>query len=72
MNAADYMKALHAAGIPRGLPAHELDRQAAALLKIDERTARRYRRGEGASIPGPVKVALTAITALRRTTEDPR
>lgn len=57
MTAADYLKALYAAGIPRSLPAHELDRRAAELFKVDERTARRYRRGETA-IPGPVKVAL--------------
>jgi len=30
------------------------------LLKVDERTARRYRRGETA-IPGPVQVALNLL-----------
>lgn len=65
MTAAEYMKALHSAGIARNLPAHELDREAAALLRIDERTARRYRRGETA-IPGPVAVALDALKKLRR------
>lgn len=60
-----YMAALRAAGIERGLPVQELDQRAAALLKIDERTARRYRRDE-TPIPGPVEVALAALAKLRR------
>lgn len=64
MRASDYIKALYEAGIPRNLPAHELDRQAAELLKVDDRTARRYRRGE-TSIPGPVEVALTALAQTK-------
>lgn len=60
MNTTEYMAALYAAGVSKGLPAHELDRQAARLIEVDERTARRYRRGE-TPIPGPVKVALTLM-----------
>lgn len=60
MTAAEYIAALYAAGIPRSLPAHELDQRAADLLKVDDRTARRYRRGE-TTIPGPVQVALTLL-----------
>jgi hypothetical protein len=63
MTPQEYISALHAAGIPEGLPVLELDRQAASLLKVDERTARRYRRGE-IKIPGPVEVALVCL-ALR-------
>ena len=38
-----------------------LDREAARLLGLDERTPRRYRAG--AFIPGPVRVALAALAA---------
>lgn len=57
----DYLAALHAAGIPDGLPVLELDRQAARLLEIDDHTARRYRCGY-TPIPGPVRVALRALS----------
>jgi hypothetical protein len=64
MTPTEYMTALSVVGILRNLPAHELDRQAAELLKVDERTARRYRRGEQA-IPGPVALALNLLVELR-------
>lgn len=60
MTGDQYLAALFATGIARDLSAHELDRQAAALLRIDVRTARRYRREE-TTIPGPVEVALAAL-----------
>lgn len=55
------MAALSAAGINTNLPAGQLDREVSSLLKIDTRTARRYRRGEIA-IPGPVQVALECLS----------
>lgn len=55
-----YLEALETVGISNRLPAREIDRQVAALLKCDERTARRWRLGEIA-IPGPVEVALHAL-----------
>ena len=58
------MAAVLAAGVPGGLPVNEFDRQAAALLRVDERTARRYRSGASA-IPGPVMVALEALAKRR-------
>lgn len=61
MTAAQYIRALYASGASRDLRKAELDRYAAVILKIDERSARRYRRGEIA-VPGPVEVALTALT----------
>lgn len=60
MTAAEYLAALAAAGIDTSLPIGQLDREAASLLEIDERTARRYRRGD-ITIPGPVRVALECL-----------
>ena len=60
MTPTEYLAALYAAGLDRDLPAHELDRQAAALLQVTTRTARRYRSGT-TKIPGPVGVALRCI-----------
>ncbi len=57
MTPSEYLEALAKAGIANGLPAKELDRQAAALLRVDVRTTRRYRRGE-VTIPGPVRALL--------------
>ena len=65
MSADDYLAALAAIGIPQTLPVHELDRQAAELLRINERTARRYRRGKTA-IPGPVEAALNCLAASKQ------
>lgn len=62
MSRLAYMVALYAAGMPDGLPITDIDRWAASRLEIDERTARRYRRGE-APIPGPVRVALAKMAA---------
>ncbi len=62
MTPAAYLTALHAAGIPRGLPITEIDRRAAHLLKVHIRTARRYRLGE-IKIPGPVQVALRCLSS---------
>lgn len=62
MTAADYIAALHAAGAPPDLGVLALDRFAADLLKIDVRTARRYRSGE-IRIPGPVEVALNCLSS---------
>lgn len=59
-----YVAMLHAAGIPRGIPALDLDQAAASLLRIDARTARRYRLGEQ-DVPGPVQVALDALAKLK-------
>jgi hypothetical protein len=53
----EYLAALLRAGIAENLPVLEMDRRAARLLRIDERTARRYRNGES-PIPGPVQIAL--------------
>lgn len=60
MTPREYLAALYAAGIAQNLPAGQMDREASALLQIDERTARRYRRGE-ITIPGPVRVALECL-----------
>jgi hypothetical protein len=57
MTTDEYAAALYAAGIQQGLPSKEFDRQASAILRVDVRTARRYRRGEVA-IPGPVRALL--------------
>ena len=57
MTSEEYVETAHRAGIPKGLPSQEFDKQLAVLLKVDERTARRYRLGSSA-IPGPVEVAL--------------
>lgn len=65
MTVRDYLAALRAMGVPQHLPVLEQDRQAAVLLKIDERTARRYRRGE-TPIPGPVQVALDCLAGRRK------
>lgn len=64
MTAAQYRLALYAAGIPKGLPVLSEDREAARLLKIDERTARRYRTGE-TRVPGPVLVALNCLSRYK-------
>ena len=64
MTAVQYIRALYASGASRELGVLDLDRYAAVILKIDERTARRYRRGE-IPVPGPVEVALTALTMNR-------
>lgn len=60
MTPAEYLAALHAAGIPPTIGLMELDDATAVLLRIDRRTARRYRRGE-IPIPGPVVVALECL-----------
>lgn len=60
MTPAEYLTALEAAGVAEGLPTKELDRQAAVLLHVDTRTARRYRRGE-VTIPGPVRALLDLL-----------
>lgn len=65
LTADTYVPALHRAGIAEGLPTKEFDRQAAALLRVDERTARRYRRGE-VTIPGPVSALLELLAARQR------
>jgi hypothetical protein len=65
MTPNDYLAALHAVGIPEGLPSKELDRRASVVLRVDVRTARRYRRGE-VSIPGPVVALLELLAARRR------
>jgi hypothetical protein len=66
MTTDQYLAALEAAGID--LPASAaIDVAAGRLLKIDERTARRYRYGEIA-VPGPVQVALIALGELRALT----
>jgi hypothetical protein len=74
MTTEDYLAALRAAGVTA--QSNEADKQAGKLLKIDERTARRYRLGE-IGVPGPVQVALRALGALRtlvaiRTDDQPR
>ena len=60
MTPKQYLVALHAAGIPDGLPVMEIDRRAALLLEIAEHTARKYRCGY-VRVPGPVMVALAAL-----------
>ena len=64
MSPSEYLDALEAAGISRRLPLGELDRRAAALLGIDIRTARRYRRGER-RVLAPVQIALRALATNR-------
>jgi hypothetical protein len=59
-----YLAALYAAGLSRSLSFRDLDRQAAALLLVNERTARRYRLGE-IDVPGPVEVALRCLVSSR-------
>lgn len=63
MTPSEYLTALLSAGIEDGLPTKELDRQASVLLRVDVRTARRYRRGE-VTIPGPVRALLDRATLL--------
>lgn len=65
MTPGEYLDALHKAGIPEGLPTKELDRQASVVLRVDVRTARRYRRGE-VTIPGPVGALLELMAARKR------
>ncbi len=65
MNTTEYAAAVQAAGVPADLPLLEQDRRAAEMLRIDIRTARRYRRGE-VPIPGPVEVALRCLFATRK------
>jgi hypothetical protein len=65
MTPDDYLQALIKAGIKEGLPTKELDRQASVVLRVDVRTARRYRRGE-VSIPGPVAALLELLAARSR------
>ncbi len=65
MTPAAYLEALHGAGIPQGLPTKELDRQASVLLRVDVRTARRYRHGE-VTVPGPVAALLELLGSRRR------
>ena len=65
MTPRDYLSALHKAGITDGLPTKELDRQASVILRVDIRTARRYRRGE-VSIPGPVAALLDMLATQRQ------
>lgn len=60
MTPKDYIEALMRAGIPENLPVGELDRRAAALLKVSASTSRHYRNGD-AAIPGPVQVALKLL-----------
>lgn len=67
MTPSEYCIALHGTGIAEGLPTKELDRQASVLLRVDMRTARRYRRGEVA-IPGPVVALLEILAARKRKT----
>ena len=65
MSPERYVSAVYAAGISKKLSLTEFDREAAALLRVDQRTARRYRAGS-TSIPGPVEVALEALGRLKR------
>ena len=60
----EYIEALYEAGAPRGAGLLELDREAARMLQVDERTARRYRKGVR-PVPGPVAVALFALAAAK-------
>lgn len=64
MTRDEYLTALIGAGITEGLPSKELDRQASVLLRVDVRTARRYRRGE-VTIPGPVRALLHELARRR-------
>lgn len=70
MTPNEYLEALLKAGIPEGLPTKELDRQASVVLRVDIRTARRYRRGE-VSIPGPVGALLELLAARQRKSRRP-
>lgn len=65
MTPEKYLRLLRGAGVAESLPILEQDREAARLLKINKRTARRYRRGE-VIIPGPVAVALRYIRRARK------
>ena len=61
MTPEQYTAALADVGIDQeALGLTEFDRAAAKLLRVNERTARRYRNGETA-IPGPVQVILSRI-----------
>lgn len=69
MTPAQYLSALYVAGLSRRLSATEFDQEAARLLQVDERTARRYRRGE-TLIPGPVQVALERLARWKGAVAD--
>jgi hypothetical protein len=66
----EYLAALAAAGLPPDLPKHELDRRAAELLRVGERTARSYRSGQQ-PVPGPVSLALELLARRRKPTRPP-
>lgn len=66
MTVEQYLSALRRLGIRADAgDALRADREAARLLRVDERTARRYRLGETA-IPGPVEVALQCMLRAKR------
>jgi hypothetical protein len=68
MKPDEYLAALRAAGIPESLPVTELDRQAALLLGVGQRTARRYRNGEY-KIPTRTEITLRVLAAHRKAAE---
>jgi hypothetical protein len=61
MNRHEYIIALTKAGMPKYLPKLEMDREAAKILCVTERTARRYRNGEQ-GIPYTVQALLRALS----------
>jgi len=65
MTPSEYLAALTRVGILDGLPTKELDRRPSVVLRVDIRTARRYRRGE-VSIPGPAAALLELLAARKR------
>lgn len=66
---AEFVTAIHDAGVPRDMPRREQDRMVAAMLKVEESTVRRWYFGM-TPIPGPVQVALDLMRQLR--TQPPR
>lgn len=60
MTPEQYVEALYDAGAPNGVSLLGLDRYAAALLKRDLRTVRRYRKGN-LKVPELIVVTLAAL-----------
>jgi hypothetical protein len=63
MSPTDYVIALMAAGMEENLSLLEMDRRAAVLLGVDERTTRRYRRGS-VTIPRSIEQHLTTLARV--------
>lgn len=63
MKCADFTTACRLAGVDFAQPARVIDATIAAMLEVEERTARRWRLGM-TDAPGPVRVALRCMARL--------